>query len=259
VYNGASVRFSLRFILPLVVLAIVASSVVYRTQATIDWPKTFEALNNVAQILALVVGGWWALKRFGITRESRTFLNVTVRGQVVGGGGSSLLTLVTVRLENLGGARIDARTTAHGVGGGFLYDDGWDQLEHAGTLKLRAVLPTQRLPTLFDWYVLRPLDSSLAIAAKFSAPGHVKGPPIGTLEQVNYLADFLDSATQFSQSDFWLEPGEAHEASVMLWLPPGDYAIKAYFLGSVTAHREEEYWSSTTLFHCELPPVGSAQ
>jgi hypothetical protein len=54
--------------------ALGASVVMYRSRNAIDWPKAFEAANNLAQIVALIVGGVWALRRFGVTRASRTFL-----------------------------------------------------------------------------------------------------------------------------------------------------------------------------------------
>ena len=62
---------------------------------------------------------------------------------------------------------IDARTGYQA--GKFLYDDGWDQCEHAGTLKIRAV-PQKPVPLVFDWYGLKPLATTLTLSA----------PPQGT-------------------------------------------------------------------------------
>ena len=42
-------------------------------------PNTWEDINSLAQTAALIVGGWWALGRFGFTRESRTFLDLSTR------------------------------------------------------------------------------------------------------------------------------------------------------------------------------------
>jgi hypothetical protein len=35
---------------------------------------------------------------------------------------------------------------------------------------------------------------------------------------------------------------------VFVWLRPGIYAAKAFFLGELSQYREEEYWSSTIIF-----------
>jgi hypothetical protein len=152
------------------VAAVAASVGVYLSQDVIDWPLTFSAASDVAQIAALIVGGAWALNRFGVTRVSRSFLEMSVAAKVVGGGGDRLLVEVTVRLKNLGGSRIDART-GHQEGK-FLYDDGWDQCEHAGTLKVRAV-PEKPVPVIFDWYGLEPLAATLILSAPHVTPSQI--------------------------------------------------------------------------------------
>jgi hypothetical protein len=224
---------------------------VYRSQDVIDWPQTFSAADDVAQIAALTIGGIWALNRFAITRASRTFLEMSVGAKVVGGGSDNLLVQVVIRLKNIGASRINARK---GHKGAFLYDDGWDQCQHAGTLKVRSV-QARSAPALFDWYGLQAIDASLRLAAPFDAPNHI-AEQTGTLEQINYLADFQDPVGGFEDADFWLEPNETYELTVPLWLSSGHYALKAFFLGEERGHGEEEYWSQT--IYCRLEPPNHA-
>ena len=215
----------------------------------IDWPTVLSAASDLAQIVALVVGGAWALNRFGITRASRTFLEMSVGAIVVGGDEENALVEVVVRLKNIGASRIDARRGSQP--GAFLYDDGWDKCEHAGTLKVRAV-PTRSSPLVFDWYGLQPLTATLMLTAH-TATSASGVAPSGALEQINYLADFQDPIGGFADVDFWLEPNETYELKVPLWLPPGHYAMKAYFLGKERGRGEEEYWSHTVFCRVEAP------
>jgi len=175
---------------------------------------------------------------------------MSVVARVVSSGGEGLLVEVTVRLKNIGGSRIDARTGYQA--GKFLYDDGWDQCEHAGTLKIRAV-PQKPVPLVFDWYGLKPLAATLTLSAPHKAPSEI-APRSGMLEQINYLADFQDPVGGFTDVGFWMEPNETYELTVPLWLAPGDYAVKAFFLGQDRSHAEEEFWSQTHYCRLEPPP-----
>jgi hypothetical protein len=68
-------------------------------------------------------------------------------------------------------------------------------------------------------------------------------------EQINYLDDCEDPEVQFQEADFWLEPNEVYHQQVMAWLPSGTYAVKACFLGKMTQHGNEDYWSCNKLFN----------
>jgi hypothetical protein len=234
----------------LVVMVTIAGAVlIYRSQNVFSWSSTFAAGNDLAQIVALIIAGGWALSRFVATRASRTFLEMSISAQVVGGTNDNLLIQIVVRLKNIGASRIDARK-GHDANG-FLYDDQWDTCQHAGTLKIRAV-PDGDAPTLFDWYGLPPLKATLSLAAPHASPAQIVARG-GDLEQINYLADFQDSMASFQDTDFWLEPNEVYDLTVPLRLPRGNYAVKAYFLGQEKRHLEEEYWSQTVF--CRLEAV----
>ena len=81
-------------------------------------------------------------------------------------------------------------------------------------------------------------------------------PRVGDLEQINYLGEYQDPAVNYRDVDFWLEPHETYDQTVPLWLLPGEYAAKAYFLGRKAEHGEEEFWTGTLVFH--VPATGAA-
>jgi hypothetical protein len=210
------------------------------------WLTSWEDVNNLAQSVALVAGGGWALWRFGLTRESRTFLDLSASARVVDGSADSALAVVTVQMKNIGAARIDARTVRKGDG--TIFNDGFDRCLHAATLKVRRI-PDYQAPAQFDWYVLPPLPAEITTLNR-----HVQEP----LEEVNYLADFNEVKNDGSvELDFWLEPDTTYEASVPLRLPRGNYAIKTFFIGRLDTPHEQEYWSHLTVFRCDEPPRAS--
>jgi len=152
---------------------------------------------------------------------------------------------VTVKLDNLGQTRIDARTTPRDSRG-FLYDDGWDVFQHAGTLKIRSIALAKE-PLLFDWYSLQKMSIATTLSADASSYGKVVRRE-HDLEQINYLDDYQDPKDDFAEVHFWLEPKESYELLVTVWLPAGTYAAKAVFLGKEYYHDNEEYWSHVCTF-----------
>ncbi|MGD0309876.1 MAG: hypothetical protein ABSC02_11365, partial [Acidobacteriota bacterium] len=132
--------------------------------------------------------------------------------------------------------------------GGYLYKEGLDACLHAGTLKIRAV-PQEKKPLLFDWYSL----PALRVITRLVPEDHLVVSE-ADLEQINYLDEFQDPETNYREVDFWLEPHESYDLVIPVWLRPGIYAAKAFFLGPVTKHGEEEYWSCQTLFKVCLQP-----
>jgi len=210
-----------------------------------DVKNVAEVVNHVAGVMALVVGGLWALKRFGLTRESRTFLDLSSTARVVAADGDAVLVVVSVQMKNIGTARIDARTVRKEDGA--IFDDGYDRCTHAATLKIRRI-PDFPTPAQFDWYVLPHLPAEIITLNR-----RVQEP----LEEVNYLADYNEVREDGSiEVDFWLEPNTTYEASVPLRLAPGNYAIKTFFFGRLldTPH-EQEYWSHLTVVRCVPPTV----
>ena len=199
----------------------------------------------VLTILTLASSLYLVFYRFGLKREKYTFLDLRVDTKVVDTIRELLVVSITIQLENKGQTRIDARTQKNfNQFVNFLYSDSGDQCEHAGTLKIRAV-PSLRQSCVFDWYSLQSIKGICILK-----DGEQTNDD---LEQINYLAEFQDPIKDYQDVDFWLEPSEKYDLRIMVALPPGLYAVKAYFLGKITAHREDEYWSHTQLFSLKNP------
>jgi hypothetical protein len=211
---------------------------------------------SVLTLLTLASGLYLAVVRFGLKRERATFLRVSIHTSIVASNSSLALVNVVVCLENKGDTRINARTPRDlEEPGKFLYDDTWDQCEHAGTLKLRPI-PLRDTPWVFDWYALAKAPVTIERCTIADQPHDVECRP-GDLEQINYLGEYQNSMADFKEVDFWLEPHETYELSVPMWLLPGPYAAKAIFLGQRTEPREEEFWTSTYVFI--VPASGAAE
>jgi len=205
-----------------------------------------DILLKALTLLTVAIAAYLAVRRFGLQRESATFLRVLVTAkEVVSSNGVNLIA-VTVKLDNLGQTRIDARTKPRDSNG-FLYDDGWDRFRHAGTLKIRPIARATQ-PLVFDWYSLPTLPIKTTLSADAESYGQVV-PCDGNLEQINYLDDYQNPQANFAEVDFWLEPKESYELLVNLWLPAGTYAAKAVFLGRKPSHKDEEYWSHVCTFN----------
>jgi hypothetical protein len=205
-----------------------------------------ELIHTIASAIVIVTF-FWGIWRFVIFRERYSFLHVAVSATTISHSGLLALVLVVVRIENRGNIRINARTTGRSAKG-FLYDDGWDQCEHAGTLKIRRIPESKRLQH-FNWYSLTPI----LLPYSLEIPETPDGKPQCDLEQINFLDEYQDPELEYRETHFWLEPKESYELSVSLWLPSGSYAAKAFFLGRERTHKEEEYWTHTTMFSVSRP------
>jgi hypothetical protein len=199
-----------------------------------------QLLNIITSVLTLVTlasGLYFVIRRFGLMREKFAFLSLNVDVEVIKQVDDLFLVSIMVHLENKGQTRISARK---GEGGNeYLYEDDWDKFKYAGTLKIRPV-PDKRRAEVFDWYSLRPMDIHITKDNKETEDD---------AEQINYLDDCEDPEVQFQEADFWLEPNEVYHQQVMAWLPSGTYAVKACFLGKMTQHGNEDYWSCSKLFN----------
>jgi hypothetical protein len=200
---------------------------------------------KVLTFLTVAITVFLAVRRFGLQREAATFLRVSLAAKELTKSGAVSLTTVSIKLDNLGQTRIDARTEPRNPNG-FLYDDGWDQFQNAGTLKIRPIASAQE-PLLFDWYSLPKMSIAATLSADVGSCGEVARRE-RDLEQINYLDDYQDPENSFAEVHFWLEPKESYELVVTVWLPAGKYAAKAVFLGKEFRHANEEYWSDVCTF-----------
>jgi hypothetical protein len=210
----------------------------------------------ILTLLTLGSGLYLAIVRFGLKRERATFLRISIDAAIVSHAKPAALVQLVVHLENKGDTRINARRLENlDARVKFLFDDTWDQCEHAGTLKVRAV-PRRDSAWVLDWYALPAMLATIERCTVADTPDHVAPRP-GDLEQINYLGEYQDPAVNYRDVDFWLEPHETYDLTVPLWLLPGEYAAKAYFLGRRVEQGEEEFWTSTHVFH--VPPTSADQ
>jgi hypothetical protein len=192
--------------------------------------EVVEIIVGAATVLTLLYGLYTAYRKFGWSREDRTFLRIELDARVIRKAAALVLVAVTIRLENKGQTRLSARKTQD-----LPYKDDFDTCDFPGTLKVRP-FPDRDLIRVVDWYDLEPMQGMEE-----------------ALERLNYLDEFQDPSSDFEESDFWLEPNETSESQIAIWLPPGCYALKAFFLGSETEPNEEEYWSVTKYVVLENP------
>ena len=202
--------------------------VVRETEKSTKLKEVVEVFVGIATFFTVLYGLYTAFKKFKWSREECTFLRIELDAKVIRKVGDLVLATITIRLENKGQTRISARKTEH-----LPYDDGFDVCRFPGTLKIRP-FPAQDSVNAFDWYSLKPAQ-----------------PADDDFEQINYLDEFQGPRSKFKESDFWLEPNECSESQVPVWLKPGGYAIKAFFLGKETEPSEEEYWSVTKFLYLD--------
>jgi hypothetical protein len=200
-----------------------------------------EKAKDIAGALIPVAALAWAMWRFGINRGRFTFLDLDLSASALCANGDLLLVQVTVRLQNRGQTKIQARTREQLTGDKtFVHGEEADACKHAGTLKIRRVLESVT-PTVFDWYSLSKISGVTILKDGNSAESD--------LEQLNYLNEYEDPEQSYNDVHYWLEPRESDNCRVVLWVPAGLYAIKAYFFGKRIDYKEQEYWSCTRVFN----------
>ncbi len=205
---------------------------------------------SVLTVLALASGVFLGVRRFGLKREGYAFLSLSLSAKNVHDLGDVVLISLTVHVENKGDTRINARCKRDK--NGWLYNEPLDLCRHAGTLKVRPV-PQEKEPLFFDWYSLLPIKMRVRFVPKDKLVIEESD-----LEQINYLRECQDPELSYNEADFWLEPHESYNQTVFLWLHPGIYAAKAFFLGPKKKHQEEDYWSCQTIFTVGDPSRFSA-
>jgi hypothetical protein len=73
----------------------------------IDWPATFESLSSVAQVIALVIGGWWTYRLFVRQRVDKARANITHSIQsTLLPGDSQRFVRVVVNIHNVGNVEL---------------------------------------------------------------------------------------------------------------------------------------------------------
>ena len=211
----------------------------------------FEELGIIGQYLAgvgLSSAALIALYKW-VIETRQTSLDIIIDAFVLKKIKELALVSIIVHLNNKGVKKVIARTRKDiefYKDKSFLYEDKFDKCNHAGTLKIRRVRDYGQA-TIFDWYSL---DKTNEINWVFdNQPGIMRD-----LEQINYLNEYesADADNPYKDVDFWIEPNESYNLELMILLSPGNYAVKAYFLGrELTGVDKTDYWSNTKLFCVE--------
>src|SRR5262249_46925652 len=96
-----------------------------------------EKVKVIAEALVPVAALAWAVWRLGINRGRFTFLDLDLSASVLHATEKLLLVSVTVRLQNRGQTKIQARTRQQLAGDKtFVHAEQADACKHAGTLKI---------------------------------------------------------------------------------------------------------------------------
>jgi hypothetical protein len=101
----------------LATLGLVSCLFVHFTTLTIDWMRTkdfIEALKNLAEVAALVIGGFWAYYKFFKGRTYRDSLNLVVSGQLRAIEGRAYLT-ATAYIKNVGLSNVKINKEGSGL------------------------------------------------------------------------------------------------------------------------------------------------
>jgi hypothetical protein len=194
-----------------------------------SWLQVSQAVQNWVTAVGIVVGGGWALYRFGLRRESESALNMDLLYSTTPCGAGSHLLFCDVNITNSGAVRIKATEKRQPA-----QSDHADRLEYAADLLLRR-LPDEMPPnTPVPWFG-RPAASS---------------PQPGDLE-----LDLLDAIELGTSPFFWMEPKESYHLSAGAVLVPGSYLALVTFVGS----KKGEFWRRLFLLEVPKPADSSAQ
>jgi hypothetical protein len=193
------------------------------------WLQVSQAVQNWVTALGVVVGGGWALYRFGLRRESESALNMDLLYSTTPYGAGNHLLFCDVTVTNAGAVRIDTIGEREPA-----YSDQTERLEYAADLLLRR-LPDDMPPnTPVTWFG-RPAVSS---------------PQPGDLQ-----FDLLEAIELGTAPYFWMEPKESYHLSAGAVLACGRYLALVTFVGS----KHGEFWRRLFLLEVPKPAHSSAQ
>lgn len=214
----------------------------------LGWFECLAWLGPIGQCLAGVGLLWAAYIAYTrlIHDAQRTALSLYINSKVITKIDNSVLLAVNVKLNNRGVKRIYARQYRDvDRNSNYLFssEEGVDLCKYAGTLKIRRVPIIYNDVKLIDWYSLEPITDQLIVKDWKAYKGN--------FEQINYLDEFGIPSLEGGDRDvnFFIEANEPYNQQVVVLLPPGLYAIKAYFLGRYRAKYYEEYWSCTKIIN----------
>jgi hypothetical protein len=179
-------------------------------------PSNSELAKNFAEVIAIVIGGWWACYRFGLLRENKPAIGIELIHECIPDANQCYLTWFDVILTNKGKVKAEARKKRDPA-----YSDKYEKLKYSCSLLLRAIPQNVPQGEPICW---------------FNAEVNQKGSPLPT----DIEADLLDNYDYEMEGKtyFWMEPAESYHLGVGYVLPSGVYLAMVTFVG----RNDDEFW-----------------
>jgi len=190
-------------------------------------PSNSEVAKNFAEVIAVMIGGYWAYYRFWLQRENEPAIGIELDYECVPNANQSLLTYFDVTLTNKGKVKAEAKRKPDKEGD-FPYSDEGEDLKYSCSLLLRAI--PQNIPKgePIRW---------------FDAEVDKKRSPLPGDIEANLIYDYERDGEPY----FWMEPAESYHVGVGFVLPHGIYLAMVTFIGK----NDDEFWRRT--FIIQIP------
>jgi hypothetical protein len=190
------------------------------------WVQLAGAVQSWATAATVVLGGAWALYRFGIQRERETGIGIELSHKTIPYGAGVFLVAFDIALSNKAKVRVRATRERRPA-----YKDDWEGLNFGGDL------------------LIRPLPSGVPEGSeiRWFSKNAPTSPQVGDIE-----ADLLDEYELNGETDFWMEPGETYHLATNVVLRPGGYLCMVTFVG---AKSKQEFWRR--MFLVQVPAAES--
>ena len=176
------------------------------------WQDIYNALAS----LAILVGGGWALYHFVLRREGESGLQIEFNVQDEDAVGIAQLKTVEVNIKNIGKRKLELDQNANITAG---EEESEESFRHPFSLKIRNITGALNNFDCYDW-------SRFNFSHKNSDQEY-------------------DLLIGYDKTVFFAEPGEEYSFLKIINLAPGDYLLKATFIGK----RDYEYWQRVRYLH----------
>jgi hypothetical protein len=139
-----------------------------------DWDKVLSAIEHGATVLALVVGGWWALHRFVLNRENAWNLVVDVVPTFYPNGADTCLLCASISLRNVGKVMVSP-----------LGDGCW--------FSLRSYSPGLQLGATPHWNEGHPIVEKLAVISRANPNHNDEMDPVADNYNIEPGGEFVET------------------------------------------------------------------
>ena len=184
----------------------------------------------IATTAGIVVGGGWAIYRFGLRRERETALGISLTVKTLPYPTGRFIASFNVSLTNRGAVKVGAQPKRQPA-----YEDASEKLRYAASVLLRQV----------------PADLASASVVRWFPDTGGKSPREGDIE-----LDLLNEYEIDGKTDFWMEPGETVESSASVVLEAGTYLALVTFIGGNT---KDDFWRRLDVVQIPQPAPTPSQ